>query len=262
MLFGGLLAIGFANGTAEDIAAAISIKGLAFAALDTFDISVIVWIGLAVGLLLVARSPQVMASRAELLLGTGAGLAMLLPVPVLSWLAFAGVALSLFVSSSRGSAQRRGAVILLAVTIPMFWTRIIMSVFNDAILAVDAALVARAVGTAREGNLVPFADGSGALWIAPDCSSFTNLSLTILAFVVLINATSGRWSLAKLGLGALACLVVVIINVSRISLIGYYPQHFDLIHGAVGAGVAGWLTALVIMATGYFTVRRDAIDLG
>ena len=261
-LLGALIAIGFANAISENILAALSAGGLAAAILNTFDISVFVWLAMGAGLLLVARSPAVRPSRSDWVLCALAGIAMLLPVPALSWLAYTGLALSLLVRSAPGSALRRGAVILLAVTIPMFWARIVMSLFNDTILAADATLAAWAVGTQRSGNIVPFADGSGAMWIAPGCSSFTNISLAILAFVALVNVTARPWTAGVLGLGVLTCALVVVVNVTRISLIGYYPDQFELIHGAVGASIAGWLTTLLIMAGGWLAVRRNAITLG
>lgn len=262
LLFCALIAIGFANGISENILSTVSAAGPIPALLNTFDISVFVWLAAAAGLLLVARSPAVRPDRADWALVAGAGLAMLAPVPALSWLAYTALVLWLLVRSTPGSALRRGAVILLAVTIPMFWARLFMSLFNDAILAADATLTAWAVGTQRNGNIVPFADGSGAMWIAPGCSSFTNISLTILAFVAVVNFTARQWTPSVVGLGALTCALVVVVNVIRISLIGYYPDHFDLIHGPVGASVAGWLTTLLIMAGGWLAVRRNAIAVG
>ena len=261
LLFCGLIAIGFANGIFQNVSAAVSEAGFLSAAMNTFDVSVFVWLAFGAGLLLVGRSSSIESNTDNWPLAA-AGSAMLLPVPDLSWLANSALALYLFVRSAPGSTLRRGAAILFAVTIPMFWARIVLSVFNDTILAVDATLTAWAVGSERNGNIVPFADGSGAMWIAPGCSSFSNLSLVILAFVGLVNVTSGKWSRATLGLGVLTCALVVVVNVTRISLIGYYPDHYELIHGQVGAGVAGWLTTLLIMAIGWFAVRRDAISLG
>ncbi|HUH76695.1 MAG TPA: hypothetical protein VLZ53_04970 [Devosia sp.] len=262
LLFCALIAVGFANGIFENILAAVSAGGLTSALLNIFDISVFVWLAAAAGLLLVARSPATRPSRGDWALVALASITILLPVPALSWLAYTGLALSLLVRSTPGSTLRRGAVILLAVTIPMFWARIFMSLFNDAILAADATFAAWAVGTQRSGNIVPFADGSGAMWIAPGCSSFTNISLAILAFVALVNVTARRWTPSVLALGVLTSGLVVGVNVTRISLIGYYPEYFELIHGQVGAGIAGWLTTLLIMAGGWLAVRRDAIALG
>lgn len=262
LLFGGLVAIGLANGMSENISAALDEGGIFSAVLNTFDISVFVWLAMSAGLLLVAHSPSTRPDRADWALVAATGVAILVPVPALSWLAVTALALILLARSAPGSTLWRGASILLAVTIPMFWARIVMSLFNDAILTADATLTALAVGSQRVGNMVPFADGSGAMWIAPGCSSFTNLSLAILAFVTLVNVTSGKWSPATLGLGVLTCVLVVIVNVTRISLIGYYPDQFNLIHGPVGASIANWLTTLLIMAVGWYTVRHDALTLG
>ncbi len=258
----GLIAVGFANGISERIFAAISEGNILQATLNTFDISIFVWLALFAGLLLVGRSPPPVPRRGDWLLISAGSLGMLLPVPALSWLAISGLGLSLLIRATPGDTLWRGASILLAMTIPMFWARVLMSLFGDAILAADATLIAWTVGTARNGNLVPFADGSGAMWIAPACSSLTNLSLAILAFVSLVNVTSGKWSKETLGFGLLTCSLVVLINVTRISLIGYYPSHFELIHGQVGASVAGWTTTVLIMVIGWFAVRRDAITLG
>lgn len=257
-----LIMVGFANGISERIFAAISEGTILRAILNTFDISIFVWLALIAGLLLVGRSPPTVPKRGDWLLISAASMGMLLPVPALSWLAVSGLGLSLLIRSKPGDTLWRGAAIILAMTIPMFWARVLMSLFGDAILAVDATLIAWTVGTARNGNLVPFADGSGAMWIAPACSSLTNLSLTILAFVSLVNVTSGKWSQETVGLGLLTCALVVLINVTRISLIGYYPSHFELIHGQVGASVAGWTTTVLIMVVGWFAVRRHAITLG
>lgn len=261
-LYGGLIAVGFANGISEKLSAALASEDLAGAALNTFGVSAFVWLAVAAGLLLVARTPSVAADGLDWALAALAGVAMLVPLPDLSWLAVTGLALGLLLRSAPGSALRRGAIILLAVTVPAFWARIVMSVFSDAILSADATLVAWAVGSERQGNLVPFADGSGAMWIAPACSSFTNLSLAMLAFVGAVNLTAGRMSLPKLGLAALACGLVVLINVTRISLIGYFPEQFELLHGSVGASLAGGLSTLAIIAVSWFAVRRDALDLG
>ncbi|WP_157959947.1 exosortase/archaeosortase family protein [Devosia submarina] len=262
ILFSSLIAVGASNALSRNVGAAVAEQGILSATLNSFGVSVFVWLALGAGLLLLWRSPAVGTNRLDWALASAAGIAMLVPVPDLSWFAVSALVLCLFTGSPPGSPMRRGATILLAVTIPMFWARVFMSFFNEVILAIDATLVSLAVGTDPDGNIVPFADGSGSMWIAPGCSSFTNLSLAILALVGVVNVTSGRWSSAKLGLGALACVLVVVINVTRISLIGYYPEHYGLIHGEVGASIAGWLTTMAIAAIGWFAARRDAITLG
>ena len=53
-------------------------------------------------------------------------------------------------------------------------------------------------------------------------------------------------------------VAVVAINLTRLSLIGVYPERFDLIHGPVGAAVANCLTLLIILSFGYHKIGHDA----
>jgi hypothetical protein len=113
------------------------------------------------------------------------------------------------------------------------------------------------VGTPRSGNAIQLADGSGYLWIAPACSSLANVSLAILCWVTVSKGVGRSGSLRDVGWVALACAAVVAINVTRISLIGFYPAYFDLLHGPVGATVASWLTLGITVTICLLAVRRD-----
>ena len=90
--------------------------------------------------------------------------------------------LYILVSSSEPSL-RRGAVILLATTVPMLWSRLLFQFFANLILEIDASLVCWLLGTRRTGNLVEFADGNGVLAILPSCSSLANVSLAFLCWI-------------------------------------------------------------------------------
>jgi hypothetical protein len=113
------------------------------------------------------------------------------------------------------------------------------------------------VGTPRMGNAIRLADGSGYLWIGPGCSSLANMSLAILCWVTVSKGVGRSGSLWDVRWVALACAAVVAINVTRISLIGFYPAYFDLLHGPVGATVASWLTLGTTVAICLLAVRRD-----
>jgi hypothetical protein len=145
------------------------------------------------------------------------------------------------------SLSARAGAIVLATTVPMFWARLVMSIFSDVVLQADAILVAMLAGTSRSANVVPFADGSGALWIAPECSSVANVSLALLCAVLVVKASGSAWTLRNLTFGALACLAVMAINVARIGLVAVHPAQYDLIHGAAGASLAAWLSAAVVV---------------
>jgi hypothetical protein len=53
----------------------------------------------------------------------------------------------------------------------------------------------------------------------------------------------------------LASLAVVLLNGTRIGLIGLYPEYYDLIHGEIGSTIVGWLTLLVITGICYRGVQ-------
>ncbi|ANY78235.1 hypothetical protein BB934_08310 [Microvirga ossetica] len=256
-LFAGLVVVGFANGISERVGNAVANTGVAAALVNTFDISIIVWVAWVLSLAFLLRGPMQPVSRSDRLVAAGALLAFLVPVVPLSWLALAGMAIHLLRTSSRSSLLHRGTWILLALTVPMFWSRLLFAALSGSILQADAALVGWLVGTPRLGNAIQFVDGSGYLWIAPGCSSLANVSLAILCWVTVAKVSDRHGSLRDLGWVALACMAVVVINVTRISLLGLYPEHFDLIHGAVGATVASWLILGATVAICLFGARRD-----
>jgi hypothetical protein len=196
-------------------------------------------------------------SRSDWLVASGALLAFLVPVAPLSWLALTALAVHMLRTSPHSSLLYRGAWILLALTVPMFWARLLFAILSDTILQGDAILVGWLVGTPRIGNAIQLADGSGYLWIAPACSSLANISLAILCWVTVSKGVGRSGSLWDAGWVALACAAVVAINVTRISLIGFYPGYFDLLHGPVGATVASSLTLGITVALCLFAIRRD-----
>ncbi len=244
ILFAGLVAIGFANGISHRAMTELrDDPGQAF--LNTFQISAIVWVALVVAVSFLFRPPNRSMSNPD---GIAAALAIatfLAPAPPLSWLALAGLGGYLAKSSPAGSRHRRAGWILLALTVPMFWSRVVFSLMSDAILRFDAVLVSLVLGTGRTGNTIAFADGWGYFWIAPTCSSIANVSLTFLCWV-LVTQTLDTSRTARFRYCFLAAGAVVAINVGRLSLIGISHANYDLIHSPVGSLITGWTTVAVI----------------
>jgi hypothetical protein len=256
-LLAGLVLLGFVNGISERVTLSIPVDGFVGAVLLSFDISVLVWAACAIGVAFVLRGPLQPANRSDMAVAVCAAAACLAPIPQLSWLALSAVAIHIVRGSERASLLHRGGWIVLAMTVPMFWGRLIFAALSDFLLAGDAVLIAAVIGTPRVGNAVKFADGSGYLWIAPPCSSLTNVSLVILCWVICTKVTDHIGSLRDAGWILVACAGVVAINVARISLIGLYPGHFELIHGPIGATVANWLIFGVTVGICLLGVRHD-----
>lgn len=255
VLFAGLVVVGFLNGIAVRLVRDFREDSFTELVMNTFEISAIVWIALAVSVCFLHRSPQAPLTRADGIAATAATATFLIPIPPLSWIGLSALAAYVLHTSPRGSLAHRGGWILLALTVPMFWSRAAFVLLNDPILEIDALLVALIVGTERAGNTIGFSDGSGYLWIAPGCSSLTNVSLAILCWVLFTQLFYRDRPLRRAWWCVLACAAVVALNVARLSLIAAYPQYHDALHGPLGATLANWLTFAAIIGVCFLGVR-------
>ncbi|MCO6049146.1 exosortase/archaeosortase family protein [Mesorhizobium sp. RP14(2022)] len=261
-IFSGLVVLAFLNGSAEKIYKSVLRDGWVDAALNTFDVSAILWFAGAVAALQLWNAvPAEPRSRTDLAVAVAAVVLILLPVPVLGWLAIALMGAYLIRSSPAESSLRRAGVLAFALSVPLFWARLLFATFSDLILRLDAKLVGWVIGTSVNDNVVPFADGSGVMFIAPSCSSMSNLSLAFLCAATFVNLQTGDWSRKAMLWTLLACLAVIALNVTRISLIGLFPASYDLLHGPIGAGVFGWLTVATIFLICLHGIRNDATRL-
>ena len=224
---------------------------------NTFDISAIIWVALFIGVAYLLRLPRTPATRLDIAVAIGVALAVVIPVAPLSWIALSGLSVYIVFTSQQHSYARRGGWILLAVTVPMFWSRAVFLIFSDTILELDAILAAWIIGTERIGNAIAFPDGSGYLWIAPGCSSIGNVSLAILGWTLVTQIFHRDRRLREASWALVACAAVIAINVIRLGLIGTYHQQFDLLHGPFGSTVFNWFTLLAIIVVCALGVRHD-----
>lgn len=260
-LFAGLSLVAFINGAAARVIRDLNSRDASDLIFNTLEISVIVWSALAAGTIFLARAPRQELTFADTAVATLASLAILLPVAPASWLALTLLSWHLLRTTESGSHAHRGAWIFLALTIPMFWSRIMFAMFSDTFLEFDALLVSWIVGTGRIGNAVEFANGSGYLWIAPACSSLANVSQAILCYVLFSQTHQRNHAAFRPGLLATACIAVVAINVLRTSLLGLYSDSFELLHGSVGDTIANWATVVLVFSILAFGMRNDRLAL-
>lgn len=255
-LFAGLFVLGFANGLYERINLTIASDGLWPAVANTFGVSVIVWVaGWLAASLLREQAPAV-PTRSDLIVAGAYTTLIVLPFGTLSWLALTGLGAYIFWHSVPGSARRRGAIVLVALTVPMFWSRMLFALFSDSILQADAILVSWMIGTEHIGNTVKFSDDWGFLYIAPACSSLANVSLSLLASVLVAQSIGSKLTLRQVAWCLIAAATVILVNVTRIGLIALHREYYELLHGSVGATVSGWLTLIAIAGVNWCGVRR------
>ena len=232
------------NGLASRIIQSINQTGWADALFNTFEISAIVLISCIAGVSLIFRDRTVGVRPLELALGAGCVFLVMLPIGPISWIAV--TALSLYIlASTELATSRRGAFILLATTVPMLWSRILFQFFARPILTVDATLVSLLLRTHRTGRIVDFADGSAREVILPACSSLANISLAVLCWVTLSELVCHRKSIYDIFWCLLACVSVMVVNVTRLCLAGLSEWHYATFHDD-----KGWTTAFNAITLG------------
>jgi hypothetical protein len=253
--FAGLFTIACVSGLTPHVIVSIGM-GWEHALISTFGISAIVWIACIAGVSLVLRDRTTGIGLLDLALGAGVVLLVILPTGPLSWIAV--TVLSLYILGFTDKAiSRRGALILLATTVPMLWSRVLFHLFSNLILGVDTSLVGWLLGTHRSGNLVEFADGSGQLVILSACSSLGNVSLAALCWVTLSQLVSHRKSIYNHLWCFLVCALVVVANVTRITIFGLSQWHYATFHSPWADAGANVIILCLIVGVSVLGVRRE-----
>ena len=176
----------------------------------------------------------------------------------MSWLAVTLLSLYVLFFMRPPESQRRGTIILLAATVPMLWSRLVFDLSASFILSLDAALVGGLLGTHRTGNVVEFADHSGALVILPACSSLANVSLALLCWVTVSQSARHQPRLQDLSWCTFSCLFVIVVNVARMSLMGLSSAYYTALHSPFANLVGNIIIFAGTVAISLMGVRREA----
>jgi hypothetical protein len=180
-----------------------------------------------------------------------------LPISALSWVAVTGLSLYILLFANGSPTRQRGAVILLALTVPMVWSKLLFQIFSKQILDIDAWLVASLLGTGRIGNMIGMADGSGHMVVLPACSSLTNMSLGFLCWVSITQWAEHRWSAMDILWSLLVCVSVIAVNVTRMSLMGLSHWHYEVFHSEMGNTVANFIMLCLMIGFSVVGARRE-----
>jgi hypothetical protein len=229
------------------------------AAVGMFDVSIIVLVACFVGVSLVFVDRGGEVQKTDLILSAPFLLLIALPIGAASWLAVTILSLYILILGQPGDSLRRGAIVLLAVTVPMLWSRLVFNLFARFILEIDATLVGWVLGTHRTGNVVEFADHSGSLAIFPGCSSLANVSLALLCWVTVSQFVRHKWRPQDIFWCLLACFSVVAVNVLRISLMGVSGSFYLMLHSPTAEVLLSTVMLGLVLSISLAGIRHDAI---
>jgi len=256
-LFAGLYILGCVNGLLGRGIYALNLEGWRGAVLG-FEINVIVLAAFFAGVYLIASNNRDRIRALDLVVTLAFLGLVTVPIYAVSWVAVTGLSFYILFIANDGYERRRGALILLALAVPMLWSRLLFQFFARPLLELDATMAAWLLGTERIGNLVRFADNSGYMTIAPYCASFGNVTYAFLCWVVVSQWVNHRWRSIDLLWLFLACASVVAINVARIALVGQSQENYQLFHGPGGfEAVLGTVFLCFIIGFSVIGARRE-----
>ena len=255
--FAALCILGCVNGIGSRAIQSIASYGLAEAILSTFNVSAMVWIAGAIAIGFVLEDQDDRITTIDMVVGVAVLVLVTLPIGGSSWFGLTALGFYLVLVAGAATSRRRGAKILIAITIPMLWSRVLFRFFSEFILQIDASLVGRMLGTATAGNVVRFADGSGDLVILPACSSLAGLSLVILCWVTISQTVQHSWSLKDVVWCVLASASVVAVNVTRISIMGLSGAHYETLHSPWGNIATNTITLCLVAGFCMLGAKRE-----
>jgi hypothetical protein len=255
--FAGLYILGCANGLLGRIIQSLNFHD-GLGAVLAVDINVIVLFACFAGIATILSEKTKDELRAsDLVVGAVFLSLVVLPIFPLAWVAVTGLSLYIL-AFARGTLERtRGALILLALSVPMLWSRLLFQLFAKPILDIDAFLVATLLGTHRVGNMVQFADGSGYMVVLPACSSLANMSLAFLCWISVTQWAKHPWSPMDFVWSSLTCASVIAVNVTRISLMGLSRAHYEAIHNEWGDLITNSVMLVLMIGFSVLGCRRE-----
>jgi hypothetical protein len=129
--FAVLYVLGWANGLLGRIIQSIQFSDWE-GAISGIDINAIVLLACFAGISLVIEKDQEAVNQWDLVVAVPFLLLVSLPIFPLSWIAITGLSLYILVFANGNAERVRGALILLALTAPMLWSRLLFQLFGTS----------------------------------------------------------------------------------------------------------------------------------
>jgi hypothetical protein len=155
--------------------------------------------------------------------------------------------------------QASGAVVL-ALSGNLVWAPIIFQLIAPELLLADAKLVGsllHAVQPEIIRNGISFQGaGDHVISLVGACSSFTNMSIALLAVAAMTMLIRSDWRRGDLLVGLVACLVMIAINAVRLSLLASSADRYVYWHDGMGATWLALIQTCAIGLVAYFGAIR------
>ncbi len=243
-----VMALGFANAVTGPLVKAILDHGLMSMATGAGP-GFVIWM-VAGWCLWTARDipNEKTATRADILLIAPVACMLLIPSAMVAWIACAIFGLWGFWRFRTSPVARSVCLVFVAMALRVPTTTLLLSAASEPVLALDAVFVQAMLSltpleTTLVGNVIVGSDGHN-LAVMTGCSSFTNISMGLLAWFAMTRARfhkiPARAALAGVGVA----ISIVFLNVARLSLMSIDAEMYTLIHD--GWGKSAFEASLVL----------------
>lgn len=209
--------------------------------------------------LLANSKPTPLASRADIAIGAGLSLLPFIQADSLSWISITALALYLLVTSPQENNTRAAAFVMLALAFNGLWGPQFFEFFAFPLLRADTAIVGAVLALTQPGfewrDTIIQSQAHSIIVFGP-CSSFHNISLSLLCWVTLTKLARPTWFRGDVLVALLVTVAVVVLNTVRLYLMALSPELFTYWHTGFGADLFAWSTPLVVMAISLWGILR------
>ncbi|HEU4968921.1 hypothetical protein [Sphingomonas sp.] len=228
------------NAQASQIIATLGSQPPAAALLTLGGISAVIWFAMYAALKVGFEADASALSRRDAVVLGAAVLLAFLPISLAAHAGLLLCAAYVLTTSRPGSSAGRVGFVLLALTGPLIWGRILLRLFAAPLLNFDAHVVASIIGTPVDGNTVQFANSTKQFLIGAPCSSVHNISLAVVLWTTAAVLFRVKPDARYIGCGIAMVALMFTLNIARLSAIGLFPGSFEFLHIGAGAEMFGW----------------------
>lgn len=220
------------------------------------SLNLILWFSLFVISEKLAHSPsETPASRGDIGIAVFVGLTLCLSALFgVRWgigIPATATALFLIITYSKEKETRCLGIVLMALSVHLFWAPIMFQLLYPEFLAADAAAVGLFLSIVNPDiniiNNTLFSANGHAVTLSGACSSFNNLSLAMLGCISMIMFVRGSWQKSDAFWMALICLLMISMNVTRLGILAFDFETYKYWHDDAGASIIGISESLVIL---------------
>lgn len=245
--------LGCANALAGKILPAIAEKGLWVAGSQWFEVSIFVWLSIAITSHMLLEATNRYSTKGELLIALFFVACFIIPSSTINWLFLAGYGLyALSRSTSLTPLYKMSLFFIIMISIREPVVMMGMKVLAEYTLLLDAwfvdvisYLISEPIE--RVGNILISSSGHGIMVLA-GCSSLANISLALLLWLVLRDHTDTRFHPSD-AIGIIAvCVAIIALNTLRLSLMVKDLSYYTMFHSTLGTALFEISMVVSVMA--------------